>query len=196
MDATRCHIIVVLGAQNDLDGRLSPMARARAMLAIDQFRQTPKARVLLTASYGHFNQSSRPHAYHMARFMIDRGVNADALLPFVLSTNTVEDAALSARLLCQYAVSSMCVVTSQVHVERSRLIFEHFFDRDLLSFVGAPNGVSDGDLPGLLAHEAAGIQQIRSQGGVWFEGRLHRHLRPHLGQSRYCPPPTVRDPAP
>lgn len=175
-DARLPHVVVVLGAQNDLDGVLSPMARERAIRGIAEFRRTPNARLLLTSSYGHFNRTAEPHAYHMARYMLERGVKEGDLLPFVLSTNTVEDAALSARLLLGYTVSSICVVTSEVHVERAKLIFEHFFNPDLLWFVGAPNGVADDVLPRLVAHEVAGVRQIRAQRGVLFEGRLYSHL--------------------
>jgi DUF218 domain len=175
MNTAPLHIIVALGAQNDLDGTLSPMARERAIRAVEEFSRTPDARLLLTSSYGHFNRTAKPHAYYMARFMIERGVNEGDLLPFVLSTNTVEDAALSALLLRKYTIGSISAVTSEVHAERARLVFEHFFDPGLLRFVGARNGVADELLPGLVAHEAAGIQQIRAQGGVLFQGRLYKH---------------------
>jgi hypothetical protein len=149
------------------------MTQARARRAIELFRCTPHARLLLTGGYGHFNSSTQPHAYHLSTFMMDQGVGPEDFLPFVLSANTVEDAVFSARALRGHVLSWIDVVTSQVHVARAQLVFEHFFDPALLHFHGAPDSATSDVLLRHAAHEQAALEQIRSQGGVLFEGQLH-----------------------
>lgn len=170
-------IIIVLGGQNDVAGKISPMTQARATRAIELLRRTPHARLLLTGGYGHFNSSTEPHAYHLSTFMMDQGVEPEHFLPFVLSANTVEDAVFCARGLRGHVLPGIDVVTSQIHVARAQLVFEHFFDPALLHFHGAPDAATSNVLLRHAAHEHAAIEQIRMQGGVLFEGQLHTRRR-------------------
>src|SRR5205823_3424767 len=112
-------------------------------------------------SFGHFNGSAQPHAYHLATFMKEHGIDERYFLPFVLSANTVEDAAFSARALRGHGLSWLDVVTSQIHVARARLLFEHFFDPGSLHFHGARDVTTPEVLARLTAHEQAAIEQIR-----------------------------------
>jgi uncharacterized SAM-binding protein YcdF (DUF218 family) len=171
-------IIIVLGGQNDVAGKISPMTQERATRAIELLRCTPHARLLLTGGYGHFNSSTQPHAYHLSTFIIDQGVDPGHFLPFVLSANTVEDAVFSARALRGFVLSGIDVATSQIHVARAQLVFEHFFDPALLHFHGAPDAAASDVLLRHAAHEQAAIEQIRMQGGVLFEGQLHTRRAP------------------
>jgi uncharacterized SAM-binding protein YcdF (DUF218 family) len=173
-------IIIVLGGRNDDDGRLTPTAEARALAALDEHRSCPDSRLLLTAGFGHFNRAPEPHAFYMAKYLLERGVPQQSLLPFVLSTNTVEDAVLSSRLLRDREIvfHSICVVTSRVHTARARLIFEHFFSPSVLRFREADNAVASDVLARLEAHERDGIDQIAKQDGVMFDGRLWKRIAP------------------
>ena len=67
---------------------------------------------------------------------------------------------------------SICVVTSHLHIERTQLVFEHFFDPEILTFIGAANCVSSEELSVRKIHEAKRIKQIREQGGVIVGDRL------------------------
>lgn len=165
-------VVILLGAQNDEQGRLSEMALARADCAIRAHRQRPGSRLLLTGGYGHFNRAREPHAAYLLRHILGQGVCEQDVLGIVESANTVEDAALAWEALASLHVRSICVVTSAVHLPRARLIFERFFDPATLTFVGAPNAVPPDRLRALQEHEAARIEEIHAQGGVIWAGRL------------------------
>jgi uncharacterized SAM-binding protein YcdF (DUF218 family) len=166
------NVILYLGAGNDAHGKLSEMALARAQGALETYRRTPNARLLVTGGYGHFNSAPRPHAHYVRRHMLAQGVPAEDLLPIVESRNTVEDAAFAREALASLKVDSICVVTSTFHVPRTRLIFACFFDPARLSFVGTPNDLSAERLRQSEAHEKEGIATIRRQGGILYQGRL------------------------
>ena len=168
-------LIIVLGAQNDAQGRLSAMALARAQGALEVYRRRTGSRLVVTGGYGRFNPAPLPHAHYLAAHLIAQGVDPDHILARVESAHTVEDAALARKYLAPLFVHSICVVTSDVHVPRARLIFEHFFRPALLVFIGTPDAVSPQRLRELRAHENEQIERIRRQGGVIYQGHLVRH---------------------
>jgi uncharacterized SAM-binding protein YcdF (DUF218 family) len=171
------HLVIVLGAQNDDQGRLSPMALARARGALDVYRRQLGTGLLVTGGHGRFNPAPLPHAHYLAAHLIQQGVEADDILAQIESAHTVEDAALAHQFLRETTRShlrSMTVVTSEVHVPRARLIFEHFFSPAQLAFVGTPDAVSPKRLQALQSHEAEQIARIRRQGGVIYQGQLLR----------------------
>jgi uncharacterized SAM-binding protein YcdF (DUF218 family) len=202
-------VVIVLGAQNDAQGRLSPTALARAQGALDEVRRRPGARLLVTGGYGRFNPAPLPHAHYMAAHLVEQGVDPDHILARVESAHTVEDAALTYRLLeglagsghwdapttttadasltragTRLSVVSIVVVTSELHVPRARLIFEHFYDPAQLTFVGTPDAVSPERLQELKAHESEQIARIGQQGGVIYCGKLFPIREPVLQR---CP---------
>ena len=170
-------LIIVLGAQNDAQGRLSPMALARAQGALEAYRRRTGSKLVVTGGYGHFNPAPLPHARYMAAHLIEQGVDPDDILARVESAHTVEDAALTRPLVDAFAPPSpVVVVTSAVHVPRARLIFEHFYDPARLVYVGTPDAVSPQRLQELHAHELHGIEFyqgkpiVYSLGNFWIDG--------------------------
>src|SRR5262245_38766452 len=122
-------IIIVLGAPHDANGRLSPVAEARARTALRTYRADPSGRLLLTGGHGpHFNSGARPHFEYVAAFLHEQGLPADAIIGGVPSRNTIEDARLSAQRLADAPTSLVLkVVTSDFHIARARLVFERAF---------------------------------------------------------------------
>jgi len=166
------NVVIYLGADNDAWGVLSPMALARAQGAVEAYRAMPGAKLLVTGGYGAFNRAPLPHAHYVVQHLLAQGVPEDDLLPIVESRHTVGDAALSRAVLAPLDVRSICVVTSQFHVQRAQLIFACFFDPALLSFVGTPSCVGGERLQRHETHETASIALIRRQGGILYQDRL------------------------
>ena len=129
------HIIAVLGAQNDPDGTLSPLAVARAETALAEYRCHHCAMMLVTGGYGHFNPTQRPHAHYVAQYLLHNGLQRQDLLPLAISDNTVEDAAVARMIAHGLPLSTLHVVTSEYHLDRARMIFEHFFPPSKLAMV-------------------------------------------------------------
>ena len=165
-------IIIVLGAGNDTDGNLTDMAISRARGALREHRKRPGSKLLLTGGYGSFNRAEKPHAYYVAEYLLKQGVDREDILDYAVSAHTVEDAVLSRRILEAYPVGSICVVTSEAHIERTRLIFDHFFDPRKIAFVATPDALPPDQLQLFRDHEADRIETIRKQGGIIVDGKL------------------------
>jgi uncharacterized SAM-binding protein YcdF (DUF218 family) len=165
-------VIILLGAQNDEQGRLSPMALARAGGALDAYRTQPHPRLLVTGGFGAFNRAPQAHAHYMAEFLLQNGVARQDLLPYALSAHSVDDASMTKEILSHLPIHDIHVVTSEFHVDRIRLIFTHFFDPARMSYAGTPNAVDDGTLRRLELHEQTAMKAIRRQGGILVDGFL------------------------
>ncbi|MEZ4706532.1 MAG: YdcF family protein [Caldilineaceae bacterium] len=130
-------LIVILGAPNDDAGQLSQMALGRVALgyAQHQARQWP---LLLTGGFGdHFNRTALPHAHYLQQWLLAHGVPTDAILPFVLSRHTGEDARLARPVVEAYGARRLLVVTSDFHVERAAWHFRAVFPDYDVKVVGA-----------------------------------------------------------
>lgn len=165
-------IIILLGAQNNKQGQLSEMALSRSHGVFQEWQRQPGSKILITGGYGTFNVTKKPHWYYLARYLIKLGVEIQEIFGAVYSRSTVEDAALSSKLLYNYAPKSITVVTSEHHLERVRLIFEHFFAAEVLTFSGTPNLEPPERLRELCEHELRQIEIIKRQGGIIFDGKL------------------------
>ena len=165
-------VVIYLGAENDERGALSATAVARIQGAVEAYRAIPGAKLLVTGGYGAFNTAPLPHAQYVVEHLLAQGVPEGDLLPIVESRHTVDDAALSRELLAPLEVCSICVVTSQFHVQRAQLIFSCFFDPARLSYVSTPSCLEGERLERREAHEAASMALIRRQGGVLYQDRL------------------------
>ncbi|MFR5659330.1 MAG: YdcF family protein [Butyricimonas faecihominis] len=89
-------IVLTLGAPNDEQGNLSPMAVDRLECALGLYLYNDDVKILCTGGFGEsFNTTNHPHAYYSKRFLIERGVRESDFLEFALTTNTVEDFRMS-----------------------------------------------------------------------------------------------------
>lgn len=91
-------IVLTLGAPNDEQGNLSPMAVDRLECTLGLYLHNDGVKILCTGGFGEsFNTTNHPHAYYSKRFLIERGVRECDFLEFALTTNTVEDFRMSSR---------------------------------------------------------------------------------------------------
>lgn len=166
------HLITLLGAQNDERGNLSDMAVLRAEGALEAYRSTPGSRFLIHGGYGHFNRAERPHGYYLRQFLLGRGLDPSHVLGVLESAHTVDEGLRTYRFLDGRDAIGLTIVTSNHHMARARLIFEHFFSPALLEYVSTGDGVDEDELRTRRAHEAMRVEEILDQGGVLVDGTL------------------------
>jgi uncharacterized SAM-binding protein YcdF (DUF218 family) len=160
-------LLITLGAPNDMQGVLSPIALGRARAAIREYRRRPGCKLVVTGGYGkHFNTTDKPHAHHVTRFLLEGGVAAADMTQIADSSNTVDDARLSMPVVERFDVHVLCVITSDFHRERAGLIFRVFYPHHALEVIGEPTELPPEERQRVCEHETRAIQQLRAQGGV------------------------------
>ena len=169
MEAALQEIIITLGAPNDETGALSGIARARAEMAVREYHRCRPCKVVLMGGFGvHFNITAKPHSSHMAEFLRGAGLPLSDLIECGTSSNTVEDAVHSKRLLDGIHYKPPIVVTSDFHVRRATLVFRAVYFPEDLRVVGATAPLVLTDRVRVEAHEEAACQLLLSQGGVFI----------------------------
>lgn len=169
-------ILILLGAPNDAEGRLSPMAVARADTAIDLCSQNSGARLIITGGKDvHFNVSPRPHVHWLARYLMSNGLEEMRIVGAVLSKNTVEDAMGTKLLLASESPERIAVITSEFHSTRAEFVFQCLFPRQLLRIVSTENSLSKAELSQRKSHEQRALSVLRRQGGVVVAGVVFPH---------------------
>jgi uncharacterized SAM-binding protein YcdF (DUF218 family) len=157
--------IVVLGAQNDPEGRLSATARERCERALREYREHPGALVVPTGGWGqHFNMTARPHGDYVRDYLIARGVPEDALLACVESASTIEDAGLCRPVVERLGLRRLVVVTSDYHVARAALLFTRAFPDVALEFAASATQLPEQELRRRVDHERNAIARLMEDG--------------------------------
>lgn len=163
-------VLIVLGAPNSPEGTLSPIARGRADLAVEEYlrRRCP---IILTGGYGAgFNVSKEPHAAHVEKHLISKGVDTHDIILASMTSHTVDDAVHSKRIIDKFPnIEDINVVTSYFHIQRATLIFAKVFKAYRIVVLGAQANVSPAELELLEAHEQDALSRITAQGGVLLD---------------------------
>jgi len=164
-------VIIILGSPNDNRGRLSATALSRLDRALAEYRKRPEAAVLLTGGFGpHFNTSPRPHADYAREYLLGQGVPEAAFLEPVLSSNTVEDAVLSKRILSGGNFDHALVVTSDYHIDRAEFIFSRFLPDLEIGYCPARAPQTEAERAACLEHERRALEELGEK-GIWWEGK-------------------------
>lgn len=158
--------IVVLGSPNTEQGELYSIAKERCELTLTEYANNPDYDILLTGGYGsHFNNTDKPHAAYLKRYLISRGIPEDHIVEFAESSNTFEDASLSKPIVLKYGVHNMLVITSDYHLDRAQYIFEkEFADTDVtIKFSGSQTDeiACKLDLEALKRHEQEALVKLK-----------------------------------
>lgn len=118
-------VIAVLGATNDDNGRLSPMAEARAAKAVQVWRTMTGAKLVLTGGFGeHFNNTDRPHWQYVAGQLKEQGIPPGDIIAVAESRHTYEDILFLREILALHRPRRIVVVTSDYHAARVRSILD------------------------------------------------------------------------
>lgn len=141
-------LIVLLGNENDSDGKLRPAAEFRAREAIALLKKDDNSIVIPTGTFGEFNKSNKPHGELLAEYLRANGIAAERILPHTKSTNTLEDAYAILHFLQLDAanrnlpIDKVVVITSAFHMDRVKYIFGRVLQDIPLVFEEAPNPAS------------------------------------------------------
>ncbi len=155
--------IIVLGAPNDENGRLSSIALERCRLALRIFEQSPQAVILPTGGFGeHFNTAPQPHAAYTRAFFLEQGVPPEHILKGAHSRFTREDAELTKPTVERYGIEDVTVVTSDFHLERVRIIFDRMYDGYVLHYQASETKLPRAQLDALIAHEKEARLRLES----------------------------------
>ncbi|MBI2146309.1 YdcF family protein [Candidatus Woesearchaeota archaeon] len=156
------NIILILGHRNNEKGKLSSIARERLQQGIKEYRKRPGSKMMVTGAYGpNFNTTARPHAYYLQDYLREQGVPKRDILPFVPSTNTMEDARLSRTMISHHRSTEIVVVTSDFHLPRARYLFQKAFAGYTLHFVESATIIAAEELRTLRAHEKKSLRQLK-----------------------------------
>lgn len=165
--------ILVLGAWNEPDGTLSPEAINRLKTALSWYYRNPQTHFLVSGGFGdNFNTSPQPHSHHLAQILKQQGVLSSHIVQLNTPKNTVEEAIAAFEFFKTHPVKKFMVITSAFHIQRSTLIFQHFFTPSTIEWIAAPSNLTGQALQERLAHEAKAIALIQQQGGIFVGNEL------------------------
>jgi len=154
-------LIIVLGSTNTKQGVLSPISKARAAKAYEFWLSHPSFKFLLTGGFGaRFNQTDKPHGAYVKDYLMSLGLPPSAILGIVESFNTIEDAFLSSIALEGIEIDRLFIATSDFHVRRARLIFEHVFRNRTIEFLISTPSVTVAQKKRLEVHERKSIERL------------------------------------
>ncbi|MGD2207658.1 MAG: YdcF family protein [Anaerolineae bacterium] len=119
--ARKAHVIVILGARVEADGKASPNLRARTLHAVGLFQRGLAPYVICTG--GH--QNDRHSAAAVARDLaVSLGVPAEKILLADGSMTTHEDAVRTRDVMVAQGWQTAILVSHPLHLERARILFE------------------------------------------------------------------------
>jgi uncharacterized SAM-binding protein YcdF (DUF218 family) len=156
-------IIIVLGAPNDDQGRLSSIALERCSQALAEYRRNPEYAILPTGGWGaHFNTTDKAHGYYVRQELIALGIPESAFLPVVESKNTIEDAKLSRPAIDAFPGAEIIVVTSDFHETRARYLFSREYPERQIRLSSCATKLSTDELARLREHERKALKILQA----------------------------------
>lgn len=159
--------IVVLGAPNDAEGRLSTIAIERCRQALSEFARHTDAFIIPTGGWGaHFNTTDKPHGYYLRRYLEAQGIPPDRFLECAESANTIQDAELARPIIARHGITALIIVTSDFHLPRAQFLFQRAFPGMELAFSAARTDLPAAELARLQAHEAGALAALMQNAGA------------------------------
>ena len=155
--------IIILGHINNKKGELSTIAQSRCDKAFEEFNQLRCAKILCTGGFGRrFNVTDNSHAYHLQRYLMNKGIAGSAFLTNALSTYTFEDALLAKPVIEASAIKEAILVTSEFHMPRAKMVFDYVMPNIAWSYAQAQSLIDKQELEELIKHEAFAIKRDKN----------------------------------
>lgn len=156
-------IVVILGAPNNDKGELMKIAIDRLNVCINIFNKHTDL-IICTGGFGkHFNETPTAHAEYAKRYLINNGINEEYFLDNAISSNTVEDA-VKVREIIFNRYKKLTIITSEFHLERTKLIFNEILNAVKKEYIGAKHNFTYDEISPLITHEQAAIEKIKKNG--------------------------------
>jgi uncharacterized SAM-binding protein YcdF (DUF218 family) len=154
--------IIILGSPNDEKGHLLTTAISRCEMALREYSKLSDCKILCTGGFGpNFNATDYPHGQYTQRYLEKQAVPASAFLDTALSAFTLEDAQLSKPILEKNAITHIVLVTSEFHMKRAKLVFNHVLPDIHFEYAEAKTDVTDVEFERLIEHEKKAIKRDR-----------------------------------
>ena len=116
-------VILVLGNPANEDGSIGPLARARVLEGIRQYRAGVAPRLLMT---GGAVQNRFVESQLMLQFARSQGVPASAVMADGQAQNTIQNAYYAYKIMQAHDWTSALIVSSPTHLRRASLIFRYY----------------------------------------------------------------------
>lgn len=169
-------IIIILGSTNNEYGHISDIGIQRLEKGMEVYQRHKNYRILLTGGYGsNFNTTSTPYAEYAKRFLISNSIPEDVILDLILSSDTVQDATMSYKMIRQYSPQTIIVVTSDFHLERVQFIFSAVFNSERLCFEGVHYSTSKEKMDRLYFVENREMKLLKETGKSSFGHSIYEY---------------------
>lgn len=156
--------ILLLGASNDANGKLSQMAINRLECAYSVYTNNSNVKFLCTGGFGeHFNTTTTLHAEYLQQWLLFKGVRSEEFLPHITSSNTYEDIQGLSDVINCISNNLLIIVTSDFHVERVKMLYGMLIYHENVIFIPAASKLTDSELLTRIAHEEKAIQLLKSK---------------------------------
>lgn len=154
--------ILLLGASNDANGKLSQMAIDRLECAYSVYTNNSNVRFLCTGGFGeHFNTTTIPHAEYLQQWLLFKGVRSEEFLSHITSSNTYEDIQKLSDVINCISNNLLIIVTSDFHIKRVQMLYEMFICHKNVIFIPATSKLADNELLARIAHEENAILLLK-----------------------------------
>ena len=121
-------MLILLGHENEVDGTLSEIAKARCERALEIGRADTGVFILPTGAFGrHFNRSLQAHGLLLRQHLVERGFPRDRILPATNSSGTLEDALCARKVVIDQDFKNVIALSSDYHMRRVRYILGRVF---------------------------------------------------------------------
>lgn len=156
------NIILILGAPNDDNGKLSKVALDRIECAFALYTNNDNTHFLCVGGFGeNFNTTNQPHAYYAKQHLVSKGAKEHDFLEFVMSSNTVEDFRESKATIERESPDLLIVVTSDFHMKRAKTLYEIILKYPNTIFVPVISSLTKEELSPLILHEKSAIKKLK-----------------------------------
>lgn len=156
--------ILLLGASNDANGKLSQMAVDRLECAYSIYINNSNVRFLCTGGFGeHFNTTTTLHAEYLQQWLSSKGVRSEEFLPHITSSNTYEDIQGLSDVISCISNDLLIIVTSDFHIKRVQMLYKKLICHENVIFIPATSKLADSELLSRIAHEEKAIQLLKNK---------------------------------